>query len=46
MATPKRLMPKYESKTPITSAASPDHILPVAFIIAGKVIIARVTYGT
>ena len=45
-ATPKRLTPKYASRTPATRAASPDHMLLVASIIAGNVITARVTYGT
>lgn len=41
--TISRLPPFHAISTPITSAASPDHTLPVASNIAGKVIIVRVT---
>ena len=45
-ATPKRLTPKYARATPVTRAASPDQTDSVASMIEGKVITARVTYGT
>ena len=45
-ATPKRLTPKYAKAIPVISAATPEMVEFVASIIDGKVITARVTYGT
>ncbi len=43
IATPKRLTLKYASTIPVISAATPDQMLFVASMIAGKVITESVT---
>ena len=45
-ATFNKLAPCQASATPATNAASPAQTLPQASRMAGKVITARVTYGT